>query len=170
MDVPYLSPTYYNLAVSVTRDLPVSKETVRKKEQVRENIYRVSKTMRKLALIAVLLIASVNAQAVETVKVFKGTGNTTTEIFTVEAPWLLDWNLNGDYDAIVALDVTLVEAHTGRHVGRILHTKRKGNGLQLFDQAGKFQLRISSTLARWTLKVQQLEPEEKELYTPRKPK
>jgi hypothetical protein len=167
--VPYLSPTYYNLAVSVIRDLPVSMETVRKKQQVRENIYRVSKTMRKLALIAVLLIASVNAQAVETVKVFKGTGNTTTAIFTVEAPWLLDWNLNGDYDAIIALDVTLVEAHTGRHVGRILHTKRKGNGLQLFDQAGKFQLRISSTLARWTLKVQQLEPEEKELYTPRKP-
>jgi hypothetical protein len=168
--VPYLSPTYYNLAVSVTRDLPVSMETVRKKEQVRENIYRVSKTMRRFALIAVLLIASANAQAVETVKVFKGTGNTTTAIFTVEAPWVLDWNLNGDYDAIVALDVTLVEAHTGRYVGRILHTKRKGNGLQLFDQAGKFQLRISSTLARWTLKVQQLEPEEKELYTPRKPK
>jgi hypothetical protein len=168
--VPYLSPTYYNLAVSVTRDLPVSMETVRKKEQVRENIYRVSKTMRRFALIAVLLIASANAQAVETVKVFKGTGNTTTAIFTVEAPWVLDWNLNGDYDAVVALDVTLVEAHTGRYVGRILHTKRKGNGLQLFDQAGKFQLRISSTLARWTLKVQQLEPEEKELYTPRKPK
>ena len=168
--MPYLSPKYYNLAVSVIRDLPVSKETVRKTKQVRDNIYRVSKTMRKLALIAVLLIASANAQAAETVKVFKGTGNTTTAIFTVEAPWLLDWNLNGDYDAIIALDVTLVEAHTGRHVGRILHTKRKGNGLQLFDQAGKFQLRISSTLARWTLKVQQLEPEEKELYTPRKPK
>ena len=126
--------------------------------------------MKNFALFAVLLITSVNAQAVETVKVFQGTGNTTTAIFTVESPWLLDWNLNGDYDALIALDVTLVEAHTGRHVGRILHTKRKGNGLQLFDQTGKFQLRISSTLARWTLKVQQLEPDEKELYTPRKPK
>ena len=125
--------------------------------------------MKKLALIAVLLMMSVNAQAVETVKVFQGTGNTTTAIFTVEAPWLLDWNLYGDYDALIALDVTLVEAHTDRHIGRILHTKRKGNGLQLFDQAGKFRLRISSTLARWTLKVQQLQPEEKELYTPRHP-
>ena len=127
-------------------------------------------TMKKLALIAVLLITSMNAQAVETVKVFRGTGNTTTAIFTVEAPWLLDWNLNGDYDALIALDVTLVEAHTGRHVGRILHTKRKGNGLQLFDQSGQFQLRVSSTLARWILKIEQLEPEEKELYTPRKAK
>lgn len=124
-------------------------------------------TMKKLALIAVLLSTSMNAQAVETVKVFRGTDSTTTAIFTVEAPWLLDWNLNGDYDALIALDVTLIEAHTGRHVGRILHTKRKGNGLQLFDQSGQFQLRVSSTLARWILKIEQLEPEEKELYTPR---
>lgn len=124
-------------------------------------------TMKNFALIAVLLITSMNAQAMETVKVFRGTGNTTTAIFTVEAPWLLDWNLNGDYDTLIALDVTLVEAHTGRHVGRILHTKRKGNGLQLFDQSGQFQLRVSSTLARWILKIEQLQPEEKELYTPR---
>jgi len=124
-------------------------------------------TMKNFALITVLLITSMNAQAVETVKVFRGTGNTTTAIFTVEAPWLLDWNLNGDYDTLIALDVTLVEAHTGRHVGRILHTKRKGNGLQLFDQSGQFQLRVSSTLARWILKIEQLEPGEKELYTPR---
>lgn len=135
--------------------------------QVRETICWMKKTMKKLALIAVLLITSVNAQAVETVKVFKGTGNMTTAIFTVEAPWLLDWNLYGDYDALIALDVTLIEAHTGRHVGRILHTKRKGDGLKLFDHSGKYQLRVSSTLARWTLKVQQLKPEEKELYTPR---
>ncbi len=123
--------------------------------------------MKKLALIAVLLITSMNAQAVETVKVFRGTGNTTTAIFTVEAPWLLDWNLYGDYDALIALDVTLIEAHTGRYIGRILHTKRKGDGLKLFDHGGKYRLRISSTLARWTLKVQQIQPEEKELYTPR---
>ena len=123
--------------------------------------------MKKLALITVLLITSMSAQAVETVKVFRGTGNTTTAIFTVEAPWLLDWNLYGDYDALIALDVTLIEAHTGRHIGRILHTKRKGDGLKLFDHGGKYQLRISSTLARWTLKVQQIQPEEKELYTPR---
>ena len=147
MDVPYIYPTYYNLAIPVIREM----------------------TMKRLALIAVLLITSVNAQAVETVKVFRGTGNTTTAIFTVEAPWLLDWNLNGDYDALIALDVTLIEAHTGRHVGRILHTKRKGNGLKLFDHAGKYQLRVSSTLARWTLKVQQIQPEEKELYTPKNP-
>jgi hypothetical protein len=116
-----------------------------------------------------LLILSAGAQGAETVKVFRGSGDTTTAIFTVESPWLIDWRLDGDYDRLVALDITLVEAHTGRYVGRVLHTKRKGNGLKLFKHAGQFQLRVSSTLARWTIKVQQIKPEEEELYTPRNP-
>jgi hypothetical protein len=123
--------------------------------------------MKKLALVLVLFFASTNVNAAETIKEFRGTGNTTTSIFTVESPWLLDWRLDGDFEKLVALDITLIEAHTGRHVGRVLHTKRKGNGLKLFNHAGQYQLRVSSTLARWTLKVQQIQPEEEELYAPR---
>ncbi len=123
--------------------------------------------MKKLALTLVLLIVTPQALAQELVKEFRGTESMTTATFTVEDPWLLDWRLDGDYDALIALDITLIEAHTGRHVGRILHTKRKGNGLQLFNQAGRYQLRVSSTLARWTLKIKQIEPEDAELYTPR---
>jgi hypothetical protein len=117
---------------------------------------------------AVLLIAcSDAANAAERVKEFSGTGNTTTAIFRVESPWLLDWRLSGDFDQLVALDITLVEARTGRHVGRVLHTKRKGNGVKLFRSAGLYQLRISSTLARWTIKIDQITDEEAEAYTPR---
>ena len=123
--------------------------------------------MRKLALISVLLVLCSAANAVETIKEFRGSGNTTTSIFTVESPWLLDWRLDGDYEQSVALDITLIEARTGRYVGRVLHTKRKGNGLKLFNYTGQYQLRISSTLARWTLKVQQIQPEEEELYVPK---
>ena len=123
--------------------------------------------MRRLLLTALLLMTAVGAPAADTIKEFRGTGNSITPIFTVDAPWLLDWRLDGDFEQMVALDITLVEAHTGRHVGRVLHTKRKGNGLKLFNYEGQYQLRISSTLARWTLKIQQIEPEEAELYTPR---
>jgi hypothetical protein len=123
--------------------------------------------MKYFALLMVLLLAAIQAHAEELVKEFRGTGNTTTATFTVDAPWLLDWRLDGDYDALIALDITLIEANTGRHVGRVLHTKRKGNGLKLFNEAGRYQLRISSTLARWTLKIKQIQPEEEELYTPR---
>jgi len=123
--------------------------------------------MKSLGLISVLLMVAAGASAADTVKEFRGSESTTTSIFTVESPWLLDWRLDGDFDSLIALDITLVEAHTGKHVGRVLHTKRKGNGLKLFNYSGQYQLRISSTLGRWTLKVQQIQPEEAELYTPR---
>ena len=120
-------------------------------------------------LTAVLLaVFSAAAPASELVTEFSGEGNTTTAIFTVESPWLLDWYLNGDYEQLIALDVTLVEAHTGRHVGRVLHTKHKGDGLKLFREGGSYQLRVSSTLARWRIRIEQLTDEEAELYTPRK--
>ena len=115
-----------------------------------------------------LVIAS-TAFGKQLVREFRGTGNTTTAEFQVEGPWILDWRLDGDYDSLIALDVTLINARDGSHVGRVLHTKYKGNGVQLFEEGGRFQLRISSTLARWTFKVEQLTPEEAKEYTPRLP-
>ena len=126
------------------------------------------KFFKGLLAVAVLLTTLSVASAADRVREFKGTGNTTTAIFNVESPWLLDWRLDGDFDELVALDVTLVEANTGKHVGRVLHTKRKGNGAKLFKSGGRYQLRISSSLARWTIKIDQLTREEAELYTPRK--
>lgn len=102
------------------------------------------------------------------VREFRGSGDTTTVSFTVESPWLLDWRLDADYEQMVALDVTLIDADTGRNVGRVLHTKRKGNGLKLFEEGGNYRLSISSTLARWRFKVLQITPEEAEDYTPRR--
>lgn len=116
---------------------------------------------------SLLMIALVPASAADRVAEFRGTGNTTTAIFRVESPWVLDWRLDGDFDELVALDITLLEAKSGKHVGRVLHTKRKGNGVKLFKSSGLYQLRISSSLARWTVKVDQLTREEAELYTPR---
>ena len=124
-------------------------------------------TMRRAAAAAILALLVGSTQGAQLVREFRGTDNSTTPPFTVEAPWLLDWRLDGDYDQLVALEVTLVEARTGRHVGQVLHTKRKGNGVRLFQQGGTYQLRVSGSLARWTLKIQQLTPEEAELYTPK---
>ena len=125
------------------------------------------KVLITLLAAPVLLLASDATNAAQRVKDFSGTGNTTTATFRVESPWVLDWRLSGDYDQLVALDITLIEARTGRHVGRVLHTKRKGNGVKLFHTGGLYQLRISSTLARWTIKIDQLTDEEAAAYTPR---
>ena len=123
--------------------------------------------MRRFFLALLLLAAFGNAGAEKVVTEFRGSGNTMTAIFTVQSPWLLDWRLDGDYDRSIALNITLIEAYSGRHVGRVLHTKRKGNGLKLFNDGGSYQLRVSSTLARWTIKIKQIAPEDAKLYTPR---
>jgi hypothetical protein len=124
--------------------------------------------MRKTSLAILLILTTSLASAAETVREFSGNGNTTTAIFTVESPWLLDWRLDGDFDALIALDIALLDARTGRHIGRVLHTKYKGNGVKLFEEGGRYQLRVSSSLARWRIKIQQITDEEAELYTPRR--
>ena len=117
-------------------------------------------------IIAIIFLASmtVSAGASELVREFSGTGNTTTVEFTVESPWILDWHLNADYEQLVALDITLIDARTGRHVGLVKHTKRIGNGVRLFRIDGTYQLRISATLARWRIKIEQLTDAEAEHY------
>ena len=120
-----------------------------------------------IVLVAVLTTA---ASAKETVTEFRGTTTTTTAPFVVDSPWILDWRLDGDYEQLIALDITLVEARTGKHVGRVLHTKYKGNGVKLFYESGMYQLRISTTLGRWRVRIEQLTEEEAELYTPKRPR
>jgi len=124
--------------------------------------------MIRTTLAVLLVLVTSLAGASETVKEFSGSGNTTTPIFTVRSPWLLDWRLDGDFSQMVALDISLIDARTGRHLGRVLHTKYRGNGVKLFDEGGSYQLRISSTLARWRVKIQQITDEEAKLYTPRR--
>ena len=119
--------------------------------------------------IVLAVTAVMSASAKEVVKEFRGSTTITTEPFVVDSPWILDWRLDGDYESLIALDITLVEARTGRHVGRVLHTKYKGNGVKLFYESGVYKLRISTTLGRWRVKIEQLTKEEAELYTPRRP-
>ncbi len=122
----------------------------------------------RIVLIALLFaLSAAPAEAKQRVAEFRGSGNTTTAVFRVDSPWVLDWRLDGDFDQLLALEITLIEAKNSRHVGRVIHTKRRGNGVRLFHTGGLYQLRISSTLARWTVKIDQLTREEAERYTPK---
>ena len=123
--------------------------------------------MKKAIFILLFALAAQTASSETTVREFTGTKSTTTPMFTVEAPWVLDWRLDADYDQLVAIEISLIEARTGRHVGRVLRTQRKGNGVKLFNEGGTYQLRIDTTLARYRIKIQQLTEEEAALYTPR---
>jgi hypothetical protein len=118
-------------------------------------------------LIGAALLYAGDAAAERLVSEFEGTGNRVTPEFDIDGPWLLDWRLNGEYESMIAIDITLLEGRTGRHIGQVLHTKRPGNGVKLFNSSGRFKLRIDATLARWHLKIIKITPAEAELYTPR---
>jgi hypothetical protein len=122
-----------------------------------------------LTTLAVAFVLAVPAPAAAKTRVaeFSGSGNTMTAIFRVESPWLLDWRLDGDFDQMMGLEITLIEARNSRHVGRVVYTKHRSNGARLFHSAGLYQLRISSTLARWSVRIEQLSDEEAELYVPK---
>ncbi len=111
--------------------------------------------------------AATAAAGAELVKEFSGQGATTTAEFEVQAPWILDWRVNSDYQQSMLIEIHLVDGATGFHKGLILKTRRAGNGVRLFNQSGRFRFRISATLARWNLKVEKLTRKEAELYTPR---
>ena len=123
--------------------------------------------MKAFCYVALSLCLAPPGAAQQLVREFSGTENTVTAEFKVESPWLLDWWLDADFEQLVALDITLVDAKTGLNVGRVLYTKQRGNGLKLFETSGTYRLRISSTLARWRVRIQQISPEEVEKYTPR---
>jgi hypothetical protein len=123
--------------------------------------------------LTLLATATTAVTASELVREFKGSGNTTTAAFSVQSPWILDWRLDSDYENLIALDIVLVDAETGQFIGGIKSGTRnnvsyRSNGVRLFHTGGHYKLRISSSLARWTLKIEQLTEEEAELYTPRK--
>ena len=122
--------------------------------------------LRSLPLLIVAAsFLAMPASSANLVREYSGSGISTTTEFEVQAPWLLEWRVNSDYQRNMAIEVHLVDSLTGLHRGLILQTKFPGSGAKLFSQSGRYKFRVSSTLARWNLKISELTREEAEEYT-----
>lgn len=119
-----------------------------------------------LVLLGAALCAN-PAQARELIREFRGERPMQTGEFDVEAPWILDWRVTGEYSEELAVDISLVRAEFNAHEGNVLKARGPGNGVRLFDMDGRFFFRVDSTLAGWTLRVYELTPEEAGQYTPK---
>ncbi len=117
-------------------------------------------------IFALLLAFGSPLYAGEVIERFSGYGSGETAEFEVEAPWIIDWVVNGDYPQMMAIEVALINAASGQHEGFVLKTKEVGNGVRMFEQSGRFRLRVDSAMSRWNFKIEQLTPEEAALYTP----
>jgi hypothetical protein len=119
-----------------------------------------------LLVLAAFITTASAAYGKDLVRKFTGSRSTETAEFVVRSPWLLDWWVNGDYPQMLGLEVSLIDAKTGQHAGYVLKTKHQGTGVRLFDQGGRYRLKIDSTMSNWIMKVEQLTRKEAELYTP----
>ena len=121
----------------------------------------------KALIIGLALVAIAGpVQSGELVRQFSGDRSTQTLEFEVEAPWLIDWRVNSDFPSTMGVSISLVNAGGG-YVGRVVKTKAPGDGVRLMQEGGRFSFKIDATVAYWVIKVEQLTPEEAELYTPK---
>lgn len=116
-------------------------------------------------ILATFCCFSVSAFGKELIREFKGSGNKTTVEFEVKGPWIVDWRTHGDYPGQMAVEVNLASA-TGEYLGKVMVTKYVDNGVKLFAEGGRFVFQINSSLASWTLRVEQLTRQEAETYLP----
>ena len=125
------------------------------------------KKILSIQLLIFLTFTSFETRPESLVREFSGSQSTTTSEFEVKAPWILDWRINSNYRENMGLEISLVDAKTGFMVGRIFKTKYAGNGVKLFNESGRYRLRISSSFTNWNFKVSQISPSEAELYSPK---
>ena len=123
------------------------------------------------AAACMIFLSGTNAVlAEELIAEFKGTGNQNTVEFRVNAPWIIDWRINSDYNKMVSFDLDLVDGQTGVLQGVVVRAKALGNGVRMFNTSGRYRLRINASFIRWHLKIKELTPAEAELYTPKQPR
>ena len=125
---------------------------------------------RKLlcALLITLVGASPSVFAEKLVREFSGSRSLYTAQFQVSDPWLIDWQVSSPNPRSMSISVTLIDARTDSHAGRVLQTMREGDGLRLMNDSGVFRFRIDADEAEWTVKVIQLNRDEAEQYTPKR--
>ncbi len=123
----------------------------------------------KMFLTVAVVVAFVPAAngSEQLIREFQGTTSTITASFSVNGPWLLDWRVNSNYSRFMAIDIVLLDAENGLQVGRVKHRKQPDNGLRLFENGGRYKIRIDSSHTRWQVKIIQISKADVELYTPR---
>jgi hypothetical protein len=101
------------------------------------------------------------------VREFSGSRSLYTANFQANDPWLIDWHVKSYNPSSMSISVTLIDAKTHSHAGRVLQTMQEGDGLLLMSESGVFRFRIDAEETDWTIKVIQLNREEAKLYTPK---
>ena len=123
-------------------------------------------------LVAAILLLGLSggATAEELIVELTGDASGLTDAFEIEGPWLLDWHVGTDFPAAFGVQIDLVDSMFLDHKGQVLKTKYAGAGTRLFYESGIFRFRITSSLAKWRLRVSKISDEEAAAMVPRSPR
>jgi hypothetical protein len=122
-----------------------------------------------LGLCVTLAAAAPAVHAGKVVREFSGSRSVQTAEFEVQAPWLIDWRVNSNYPREMGIAILLYSAADRTYVGRVVKTDAPGDGLRLMNTDGRFYFKIDAAMTNWTIRVEQLNEGEEELYTPKNP-
>jgi len=125
-----------------------------------------NRILNSMVVLVALCCFAGNASSKELIKEFNGSSSTTTTEFEVKAPWIVDWRTHGDYPGQMAVEINLLSP-SGEYLGKIARTKYVDDGVRLFEEGGHYVLQVNSSLASWTLRVEQLTKAEAETYKPK---
>lgn len=130
--------------------------------------------IRYPATLVFLLLSTVPAVADEqVVREFRGIGQTETEPFYVNAPWLIEWwsrpQARIDHKPS-HLEVYLYNASTNEFLGRVARHAGVGRGEVLLDHSGRFRLRVQGQATNWELRVIKIDEEFAERLRETRPK
>jgi hypothetical protein len=125
-------------------------------------------------MLTVFLIGATPVAAAELlVREFRGIGQTQTEPFYVDSPWLIEWwsRPPSAVDQKPAhLEVYLYNASTNEFIGRVARHAGVGRGEMLIEHSGRFRLRIQGQATNWELKIFKIDEEFAERLRETRPK
>ena len=105
---------------------------------------------------------------------FAGDATDTTDVFTMDGPWVLDWSArspsrlpcnyeiwskDGKEGLPCNFELRLLDADSGAHLGTIAQLEGEGRGYKLFGMPGSYRIGIVSQHVKWELLVKPITEE-----------
>lgn len=111
-----------------------------------------------LLALAVMPLGMVMAGEPQALK-FSGSGNGSTPVFQVTAPWLIDWRALGEFPRVSFVEFRLHDASSGKIIGIINQSEGGARGLKLMEQLGTFRIEVSAGTVDWSIDIIQVSAE-----------
>jgi hypothetical protein len=94
------------------------------------------------------------AAAQSVVERFSGSGPGSTDDFTVDGPWLLNWNVTSEFPMLAHLELHLYEEPSGRFAGIAVNYTGVGSGQKVVAEGGRYRIVVAGRAMSWAVEIE----------------